>query len=142
MQEPLEVRSGVVIPGNELEIDAVRSSGPGGQNVNKVASKIELRFDLRNTQALSGVVKGRLQILAKNKLDADGRILITSQKTRDQHKNLEDARGKLVELVLSALVEPTPRVKTRPTRGAKERRLGEKKERGSIKKARRGKFDD
>jgi ribosome-associated protein len=142
MQEPLEVRPGVVIPGNELEVEAVRSSGPGGQNVNKVSTKIELRFDLRNTQALSGVVKGRLQILAKNKLDADGRIMITSQKTRDQPKNLEDARAKLVELVLSALVEPTPRVKTRPSRGSKERRLTEKKVRGSIKKTRRERSDE
>ena len=142
MQESLEVRPGVVIPGNEIEVEAVRSSGPGGQNVNKVSSKIELRFDLRNTQALSGVVKGRLQILAKNKLDAEGRILIMSQKTRDQPKNLADAREKLVELVLSALVEPTPRVKTRPSRGAKERRLVQKKERGGIKKGRQSKFED
>jgi ribosome-associated protein len=142
MQESLEVRPGVVIPGNELEVEAVRSSGPGGQNVNKVSTKIELRFDLRNTQALSGVVKGRLQILAKNKLDADGRIMITSQKTRDQPKNLEDARAKLVDLVLSALVEPTPRVKTKPSRGSKERRLTEKKVRGSIKKTRRERADE
>lgn len=110
--------------------------------MNKVSTKIELRFDLRNTQVLSGVVKGRLQILAKNKLDADGRIMITSQKTRDQPKNLEDARAKLVELVLTALVEPTPRVKTRPSRGSKERRLTEKKVRGSIKKTRRERSDD
>ena len=88
------------------------------------------------------MVKGRLQILAKNKLDAEGRILIMSQKTRDQPKNLADAREKLVELVLSALVEPTPRVKTRPSRGAKERRLVQKKERGGIKKGRQSKFED
>jgi ribosome-associated protein len=136
MQEPLEITPKITIPGSEIEVEAVRSSGPGGQNVNKVSSKIELRFDLKNTSSLTDVVRGRLQIIAKNKLDADGRILITSQKTRDQPKNLIDAREKLKEIILRALEEPKARVETRPSRGAKERRLTNKKERSGIKKAR------
>jgi ribosome-associated protein len=142
MQEPLEITSKITIPGNEIEVEAVRSSGPGGQNVNKVSSKIELRFNLSNTQSLPDVVRGRLQIIAKNKLDAEGRILITSQKTRDQPKNLIDAREKLKELILRALEEPKARVETRPSRGAKERRLSNKKERSSTKKSRAQKHFD
>ncbi len=97
MSGPLVVSARVVIPAAELAWTAVRASGPGGQNVNKVASKVELRFDLANTQALSPSVKARLGQLAENRLDADGCILITSQLTRDQHQNLEDAREKLAD---------------------------------------------
>jgi ribosome-associated protein len=136
MSEPLEIKPGLTLPAADLAVAAVRSSGPGGQNVNKVASKIELRFDLAGTAALDGAVKERLRALTRNRLDAEGRILIVSQKTRDQQKNLEDAREKLKALVLEALTPPKPRRPTRPGRGAVERRLSEKREAAERKRRR------
>ena len=138
MAAPLVVTAAVSIPGAELEWRAVRSSGPGGQNVNKVASKVELRFDLARTRALDEATRLRLRALAGGRLDAEGRILVVSQKTRDQERNLEDARDKLRALVLRALVPPRPRRATRPTRGSRERRLGGKRHRGAVKRARQG----
>ena len=123
MTSPLYVDPRVTIPGGELTWTAVRSGGPGGQNVNKVASKVELRFDLPGTRALAPEVKARLRTIAAGKLDSDGRILLTSQRTRDQVKNLADAREKLAELVRRALFVPKPRRPTKPSRGSKERRL-------------------
>jgi ribosome-associated protein len=136
MSEPLEIKPDLTLPAADLLVAAVRSSGPGGQNVNKVASKIELRFDLAGTAALDGAVKERLRALARNRLDAEGRILIISQKTRDQQKNLEDAREKLKALVLEALTPPKPRRPTRPGRGAIERRLTEKRVQAQRKRRR------
>ncbi len=133
----LVVSPAVVIPDAELAWTAARSSGPGGQNVNKVASKVELRFDFAASGALSAPVKARLRALAASRLDAEGRILVTSQLTRDQSRNLEDARQKLAELIRAALVVPKRRRKTQPSRAAKQRRLNEKK-RQSEKKQSRG----
>jgi len=129
------------IPEADLTWTAVRASGPGGQNVNKVASKVELRFDLAHTRALNAAAKIRLRQLARTRLDAAGRVVVVSQKTRDQARNLEDARRKLADLVARALVPPTPRRPTRPTRSAHERRLGEKKRRGAHKRQ-RGRVED
>ena len=96
--EHLVIRPGIVVPERELEWAAVRASGPGGQNVNKVSSKVELRFDFETSSALGVSVKARLRALAQHRLDADGRILIVSQVTRNQPQNLEDARQRLAEL--------------------------------------------
>jgi ribosome-associated protein len=135
--QPLRIDARVVIPAAELSWTAVRSSGPGGQNVNKVASKVWLRFDLRNSQALSPAAKGRLRALAHGRMDADGRLQIASQKTRDQSRNLEDALDKLATLVRSALVAPRPRRPTKPSRASKARRI-DAKHHQSRKKSLRG----
>jgi ribosome-associated protein len=136
MPEPLRIDADVVIPAADLEIEAVRSSGPGGQNVNKVATKVELRFDLRGTEALAPAVKGRLRALAGKRVDADGRIRVISQRTRDQSRNREDAREKLAEMIRAALVPPRPRRATRPTRASKARRLDDKRKQSSKKRLR------
>lgn len=134
----LVVNDRISIPDAEFSIDFARSGGPGGQNVNKVASKVELRWTPAESAALSA--DDRAWLLAKlgGKLTTDGELIITSEKTRDQLVNRADATEKLVALVRAALVRPKPRKKTKPSRGAKERRLGEKKRRGEIK-ATRGK---
>lgn len=136
--EPIVVRAGVVVPADALSMRAVRASGPGGQNVNKVSSKVELRVDLARVQGLDDGSRARLRTACAGYLDADGLLLVTSQRTRDQRMNLEDAREKVRALVGRSLEKPRPRRATRPTRGSVERRLAEKKRRGQTKAGRRG----
>jgi ribosome-associated protein len=137
MADDLDIDGRVVVPAAELQWTAVRASGPGGQNVNKVATKVELRFDLPGSAALSLAAKARLRALAASRLDAEGRLVITSQATRSQQGNLEDARNKLAALIRRALVPPKRRRPTRPTAGSKERRLDAKRQL-SQKKGGRG----
>jgi ribosome-associated protein len=132
----------VTIPERELEWTAVRSSGPGGQNVNKVATKVELRFDFEASEALSGAAKARLRALAQHRLDAEGRILITSQATRAQAQNLADARQRLAELVAKALIVPKRRRPTRPSRAAKRARVNDKRVHAKKKQSRARKTND
>ena len=133
----LRINATLSVPAADLTWRAVRASGAGGQNVNKVSSKVELRFDLPGTTALDEGVKARLRVIARGRLDADGRIVVVSQATRDQPKNLADARAKLAELVVRALVPPRPRKATRPTAGSRERRLSQKQHRARRKADRR-----
>ena len=114
----------------------MRASGPGGQNVNKVSSKVELRFDFETSSALGVSVKARLRALAQHRLDADGRILIVSQVTRNQPQNLEDARQRLAELIARALVAPKVRRPTKPSRAAKRRRVNDKRVNSQKKQGR------
>jgi ribosome-associated protein len=124
--EDLHVHPLCVLSERWFVVQATRSGGPGGQNVNKVSSKIELRFDLVNCSALADAVKERLRAAQRNRLDADGWLLVTSSKTRDQHKNLEDARQKIADFVRAAWACPVPRRATKPSRGAVRRRLQSK----------------
>jgi len=117
----------VVIPEAELRWTAVRASGPGGQNVNKVSSKIDLRFDFEDSPALTDELKARLRSKAAARLDAEGQIQITSQLTRNQSDNLEDARQKLAVLLRSAMTTPKARRKTKPSRAKKAKRVAEKR---------------
>lgn len=137
MSTPLVINDKITLPGSDLEWTAVKASGPGGQNVNKVASKVELSFDFEGTVAIPDPAKARLRTLAKNTLDAEGRVLVVSQKTRDQAKNLSDARDKLREMVLKALVVPKARKPTKPTKGSKKRRVEAKKKVGAKKASRK-----
>jgi len=109
MSVDLVLSPALTIPADELRWTAVRSSGPGGQNVNKVSSKVELRFDFQRSKVLAADVKERLRTLARGRLDGDGHILIFSQATRDRQRNLEDACAKLGELILRAFVRPKAR---------------------------------
>jgi ribosome-associated protein len=134
--DPLVVNAAVTLPPSDFTWSAARASGPGGQNVNKVASKVELRFDLAGTLALNDEVKARVRALAGSRLDADGQVRVVSQATRDQSRNLDDARDKLRVLVLEALTPPKPRRATKPTRASKARRLTEKHHVAERKKGR------
>jgi ribosome-associated protein len=126
----------VTIPGSDLSWSASRSSGPGGQNVNKVATKVTLRFDLQGTEALSRAQKNRLRKLAGRRLDAEGGVLVRAQAERSQRQNLERARDGLRHLILKALPTPKRRVATKPTRAAKRRRLQDKRQRSEKKRLR------
>jgi ribosome-associated protein len=140
--EPIRVRRGVRVPPSAIAWRAVRSSGPGGQNVNKVASKVELRVDLDAVEGLDDAARARLAALAAPRRDSRGRLLVTSQRTRDQARNLEDARGKVRRLVARALVAPKQRRRTRPSAAAVEQRLREKRLRSARKRERRPPGDD
>ena len=136
MGEPIRIAKGILVPEAACEWRAVRSSGPGGQNVNKVASKVELRVELGGVSGLSGPARARLRALAAPRLDAEGRLLVTSQRTRDQLRNREDARDKVKKLVERAMKAPRPRRITQPSPAAVERRLRHKRARSTVKRVR------
>jgi len=131
----LYVNNRLTIPAAELRESFVRSSGPGGQNVNKTSSKVELRWSPASSRVLRE--EDRQRLLVKLRLTAEGDLVVTSERERDQHRNRQDARRKLATLVRNALFRPRTRVRTRPSRSAIERRLKAKRHRSTIKRARR-----
>jgi ribosome-associated protein len=137
----LEVAPGLVLLGRDLTFTAVRSGGPGGQNVNKVSTKVELRFELERSAALPAPVKARIRGQNPSRFDAEGRLLVVCDDTRSQLMNLELARERLAELVRRALVVPKRRRPTKPSRGARQARLDSKKKRSETKQSRRGRWD-
>ena len=133
---PLPVVAGVEIPDQELSISFLRSSGPGGQNVNKVATAVQLRYDLERSRALSDAAKLRLRSLSGRRLTTDGSILIVARNHRTQERNRREAEQRLAELIRRALTVPKVRKATRPTRAAHERRLEHKERQRRTKRQR------
>ncbi len=135
--EDLHIRGRIVIPAADLDWSASRSGGSGGQHVNKTSTKVDLRFDLPGTNALHPAVKARLRKQDGVQIDGDGQLIVVSSATRSQSANLEDARERLRERILAALARPKRRRKTKPSRGAKRRRLKAKRMNAEKKKNRK-----
>ncbi|MBK7451654.1 MAG: aminoacyl-tRNA hydrolase [Anaerolineales bacterium] len=124
---------------NEIQLEYIRASGPGGQNVNKVATAVQLRFDVVHSPSLGADLKGRLLRLAGKRINSEGVLILEAKRFRTQEANREDALAKFHELVRKAGEEPKLRHKTKPTKASKEERIKEKKQRGAVKKLRQGK---
>lgn len=126
----------VAIAEQELVERFVRAAGPGGQNVNKVSTAVELRFDVANSPSLPEAVRARLLARRDRRMTSDGVLVINAQRFRTQERNREDARARLAHFIETGLHAPKPRIATRPTRASKQRRLDAKRERGTIKRGR------
>jgi len=135
----IRVTPSISIAERELEEHFIRAPGPGGQNVNKLASAVELRFDVRRSQSLPEDVRARLERLAGSRLTRDGVLVIDAHRHRTQARNRQDARARLIELIRRAAVAPRPRRVTKATAGSRERRLESKKRRAAIKGLRQSK---
>ncbi len=132
----LDVAANVRIPDAELSESFIRASGPGGQNVNKVASAVELRFDVANSPSLGETLRARLLGRADRRMTGDGVLVIQASRFRDQARNREDARERLADIIRAAMHVPKKRVATKPTRASKERRIASKKKRAQHKQGR------
>jgi ribosome-associated protein len=134
----LQITPSLQIDERKLQFEYIRASGPGGQNINKVATAVQLRFDVRNS-SLPEDAKTRLTSLAGKRVSTDGILLIEARRFRTREQNRADAIQRFVELVRKSLLEPKTRTRTKPTKASKEKRLKEKKQRGEIKKTRQDK---
>ena len=133
----IRVTPEIDIDEREIEESFVRASGPGGQNVNKLSTAVQLRFDVRHSPSLPGDVRARLERLAGSRLTRDGVLVIIAQRHRTQARNRQDALDRLIDLIRSAAVRPIKRRPTKPTRASRERRIEGKKRRAGIKRLRR-----
>ena len=133
----LRVTAHIEIDEREIEEQFVRASGPGGQNVNKLSTAVQLRFDVRRSPSLPGDVRTRLERLAGSRLTRDGVLVITAQRHRTQARNRQDALDRLLDLIRRAAITPIKRRPTRPTAGSRERRIEGKKRRAGVKRLRR-----
>lgn len=133
----IPVTDGIAIDEREIEERFVRAAGPGGQNVNKLATAVQLRFDVRRSPSLPDDVRARLERLAGRRLTQDGVLVIAAQRYRTQERNRQDALERLLQLIRRAAEPPTPRRPTRPTAGTRRRRLEAKKQRAATKRLRR-----
>ena len=134
----IEITPDVYLDENELHYEFMRASGPGGQNVNKVATAVQLRFDVQGSPSLPEAVKPRLAKLAGKRMKADGSLLIEAKRYRTQEQNRQDAEQRLIKLIQRALEKPKPRKPTGPSAAAREKRLAEKKRRSDLKRSRKG----
>jgi ribosome-associated protein len=135
----IRVTAHIAIDEREIEESFVRASGPGGQNVNKLSTAVQLRFDARHSPSLEDDVRARLEQLAGSRLTSDGVLVITAQRHRTQARNRSDALDRLIDLIRRAAIPPVPRRPTRPTKASRERRIEGKKRRAGIKRLRRAK---
>ncbi|MDH4101069.1 MAG: alternative ribosome rescue aminoacyl-tRNA hydrolase ArfB [Nitrospirota bacterium] len=132
----LSITAAIAINESEISEEFVRASGPGGQNVNKVSTAVQLRFDVKNSPSLPEDVRARLVRIAGKKMTSEGVLIIVARRHRTQEQNRKDALDRLVELVRIAAEKPRPRLKTKASKASKERRLEEKKQRGKVKQMR------
>lgn len=141
MSDDIIINDLVTIPASELQYTASRSSGPGGQHVNKTDSRIQVRWNIPSSSALSDFLKQRVMKVLATRLTEDGDLLLASDSNRSQRRNKDDVTQRLAALVRDALVPPKPRRKTKPTRASRQKRLDEKKRRSDVKRQRGKKYD-
>ncbi len=136
MPDPLPINARIVLPGDDLTYEYTRSGGPGGQHVNTSDTSVRIRFALDRCRALRDDVKARIRTAHPGRITTAGELLVSCEVHRSRHRNINDARERLAEIIKAALVPPRPRRATKPSRGAKKRRLEAKKRRGDVKKGR------